>query len=127
MTKTKFGGRASNQLMADEIAAPRIPQPAPIDRPAPVIPNEDQFTKLDPIERANVVKPIVEIGERYKRAFGGWRLLGEVMASQEQTPALWSGAALMCRAADDRRGTQFATLMAVVADSVRLEVLKALR
>lgn len=94
---------------------------------APVIPNEDQFTKLDPIERANVVKPIVEIGERYKRAFGGWRLLGEVMASQEQTPALWSGAALMCRAAEDRRGTQFCTLMAVVADSVRLEVLKALR
>lgn len=98
-----------------------------IEAPAPVIPNEDQFAKLDPTERANVVKPLVEMGERYKRAFGGWRLLGEVVESQEQTPALWAGAALRCRASEDRRGTQFATIMAVVADSVRLEVLKALR
>lgn len=94
---------------------------------APVIPNEDQFSKLDELERQNVIAPLVEMGQRYKRAFGGWRLLADVVSQTEQSEGLWIGAGLRCREAEDRRGSQFCAIMSAVAPNVRAEVLRALR
>lgn len=110
----------------DKDSGVEFPQPEPVER-APVIPNEDGFAKLSDAEREQVIAPLVDMGVRYKRAFGGWRLLAPVIASEDQGVGLWSGAALMCRTAEDRRGTQFCTIMSVVAPSVRDAVVKALR
>lgn len=102
-----------------------IPRTEPKDH-APVIPNAEQLLAMSPEMREQVVKPLVDLGERYKRAFGGWRLLTDVMTAEDST-ALWAGAALRCRASEDRRGTQFCTIMSVVAPEVRAEVLRLLK
>lgn len=125
MTKATYANKpgASGVLVKQ---SQEFPQPEPIDRPAPVLPNAEQLAAMTPEMREQVVKPLVDLGLRYKQAFGGWRLLADVLKAEDST-SLWAGAALMCRTAEDRRGTQFCTIMSVVAPSVRAEVLRQLK